>query len=75
MTKNTDIDPSNALFDQIEKMAVERSANIRHARSGRTLRLSFVDGQQIVINLDAHSHKVWLASQAGSSEFQLQNGE
>jgi iron donor protein CyaY len=75
MTKNTDIDPSNALFDQIEKMAAERSANIRHARSDRTLRLSFADGQQIVINFDARSHKVWLASQAGSSEFQLLNGE
>ena len=71
MTNNTDSSPDNVLFTRIENMAATRSASIQHVRNGNTLRLSFVDGQQIVINLDAQSHKVWLAWPAGGLEFHL----
>jgi iron donor protein CyaY len=74
MTENTQPDLANTLFERIKSMVRERGADISFDRNGNTLRLGFADGQRIVINLDAQSNKVWLASRAGGTEFELKNG-
>ncbi|TNC98001.1 MAG: Frataxin family protein [Gallionellaceae bacterium] len=74
MTENTHPDLAGALFDHIESMVRERDAHIGEDRNGNALRLEFADGQRIVINIDSHAGKVWLASRAGGTEFELKNG-
>jgi iron donor protein CyaY len=74
MTENTQPDLADTLFEHIESMVRERGANISFDRNGNALRLGFADGQRIVINLDTQSNKVWLASRAGGTEFELKNG-
>lgn len=74
MTENTQPDLANTLFEHIESMVRERGADISFDRNGNALRLGFADGQRIVINLDTQSNKVWLASRAGGTEFELKNG-
>jgi aspartyl protease family protein len=48
--------------------------DIRKDRNGNALHLEFADGHRIVINIDSHASKVWLASRAGGKEFELKNG-
>lgn len=72
--ENTHPDPADTLFERIESLVRERSTDISTDRNGNALRLGFADGQRIVINLDLHSNKVWLASRAGGTEFELKNG-
>jgi iron donor protein CyaY len=74
MTENTQPDLANTLFDRIDIMVQERGADISTDRNGNALRLGFADGQRIVINIDSHASKVWLASRAGGTEFELKNG-
>ncbi len=74
MTENTQPDLANTLFERIEAMVRECGADISADRNGNALRLGFTDGQRIVINLDTHSNKVWLASRAGGTEYELKNG-
>jgi len=74
MTENTHLDLASTLFDRIDIMVQERGADISTDRNGNALRLGFADGQRIVINLDTQSNKVWLASRAGGTEFELNNG-
>jgi iron donor protein CyaY len=74
MTENPLPDLADTLFERIEAVVHARGADIRTERDGKALRLGFADGGRIVINLDAHSNKVWLASAAGGSEFELKDG-
>jgi aspartyl protease family protein len=74
MTESTYIDLAGALFDHIESMVRARGVDILAVRNGNALRLEFADGQRIVINIDSHASKAWLASRAGASEFELKNG-
>lgn len=74
MTENTQPDLANALFERTEAIVRERGTNIRTERNANALRLEFADGQRIVINLNTHSNKVWLASRTGGTEFELKNG-
>jgi iron donor protein CyaY len=74
MTENTHLDLAGALFDRIESMMRERNVDISADRNGNVLRVEFADGQRIVINIDPHTSKVWLASRAGGTEFELKNG-
>jgi len=75
MTENTHTDFASTLFERIEGIVRTRGANIHVDRNGNTLRMEFADGQRIVINIDSHSNKAWLASRAGGTEFDLKNGE
>lgn len=74
MTENTPSDLADTLFEHIVSMVRERGGNISTEQNGSALRLGFADGQRIVINLDTRLNKVWLASRAGGTEFELQNG-
>jgi len=74
MTENTHPDLAGTLFEHIEAMVRERGGNINTERNGSALRLGFADGQRIVINLDTQMNKIWLASRAGGTEFELKNG-
>jgi len=74
MTENPLPDLADTLFERIEAMVQARGADIRTERNGKVLRLGFADGGRIVINLDAQSNKVWLASATGGSEFELKEG-
>lgn len=72
--ENTHPDLASTLFEHIEAMVRERGGNINTERNGSALRLGFADGQRIVINFDTQMNKVWLASRAGGTEFELKNG-
>lgn len=74
MTENTPSDLADTLFEHIVSLVRERGGNISTEQNGSALRLGFADGQRIVINLDTRLNKVWLASRAGGTEFELQNG-
>lgn len=69
MTESTGNEPGGALFARILQTIKERGVDIRSHLSGHSLRLEFADGQRILINLDAHTQNVWLATRSGGIEF------
>ena len=75
MTENPVNEPGSALFQRIRKLVSERGVDIRQVQDGNALRLEFADGQRILVNLDAHTHNLWLAARSGGTEFIHGNGE
>ncbi len=69
MTESPDNEPGSTLFARIQKMITERSVDIRQNLDGNALRLEFADGQRILVNFDAQTNNVWLASSSGGIEF------
>lgn len=74
MTESLGNEPSSALFAKIQQMVNERGVDIRQSLNGNALKLEFADGQRILINFDAQTHKVWLAARSGGLEFILRDG-
>ncbi len=69
MTESPGNEPGKALFTRIRQMVNERGVDIRLTVNGNALRLEFADGQRIIVNFDAQTHKVWLAARSGGTEF------
>lgn len=69
MTESPGDEPRSALFARIRQMVDERGADIRQHLNGNALRLEFAGQQLILINLDARTNNVWLATRAGGIEF------
>ncbi len=69
MTEGLGNEPGSTLFARIQQMVNERGVDIRQTLSGNALRLEFADGQRILINFDAQTHNVWLATRSGGLEF------
>ncbi len=69
MTESLGNEPRSAPFARIRQMVNERGADIRQTLEGNALRLEFADGQRILINYDAQTHNVWLATRSGGIEF------
>jgi iron donor protein CyaY len=74
MTESPGNEPRSALFTRIQQMANDRSVDIRQSLKGNALKLEFADGQRILINFDAQTNNVWLASSSGGIEFTFRNG-
>ncbi|MBI4809664.1 MAG: TIGR02281 family clan AA aspartic protease [Nitrosomonadales bacterium] len=74
MTESTNHEPGSALFARIQQMVSERGVDIRPHLSGHALRLEFADAQRILINFDALTQNVWVATRSGGIEFIHRDG-
>lgn len=74
MTESPGNEPSSALFARIQQMVSDRGVDIRQSLNGNALKLEFADGQRILVNFDAQTNNVWLASSSGGIEFTLRHG-
>jgi len=74
----TDLEYMNlaeSLLDQIERdcdrINDHADADIDNQRTGGMVTLAFLDGSQIVVNLQKPLHEVWLAAHAGGFHFRF----
>lgn len=74
MTEKTGNELANQLFARIQHQVSARGVDIRAAQEGHALRLTFADGQRVIINLDPNTHHLWMATRAGGIEFIYQSG-
>jgi clan AA aspartic protease (TIGR02281 family) len=74
MTESPGNEPGNALFARIQQMVIERGVDIRQNLNGNALRMEFADGQRILVNFDAQTNNIWLASGTGGIEFTPADG-
>ena len=74
MTESPGNEPGSMLFERVRHMVDERGVDIDQNLDGNALRLEFADGQRVLINFDARTGSVWLASRSGGTEFIHQNG-
>ncbi len=75
MTESPGNELGQALFAHIQYMVSERGVEVRQHLSGNSLRLEFADGQLILVNFNAQTQEVWLASRSGGIEFAHCNGK
>lgn len=74
MTESPGNEPGSALFACIQQMVNERGVDIQQNLNGNALKLEFADGQRILVNFDAQTNNVWLASSAGGIEYTSADG-
>lgn len=74
MTESPGNEPGSALFARIRQMVNERGVDIQQNLNGNALRMEFADGQRILVNFDAQTNNVWLASSAGGIEYTPADG-
>jgi clan AA aspartic protease (TIGR02281 family) len=74
MTESPGNEPGRALFARIQQIVRERGVDIRQDLNGNALRMEFADGQRILVNFNAQTNNVWLASSVGGIEFTPADG-
>lgn len=78
MTDTEYLDRAEQLLGAVERACDDinesTDADIDNQRVGGMITLTFLDGSQMVINLQPPLHEVWLASKAGGYHYQFRDG-
>lgn len=78
MTDPEFMDRAETLLRQIEaccdRINDESSADIDNQRVGGMVTLSFINGSQIIVNLQKPLHEVWMAARSGGFHYRFDGG-
>lgn len=74
MTAGLSNELTDAIFKRVEQLARDSGVVVKLTPAAATLKLEFVDGQRILLNHDAQTHKIWLAAGNAGAEYHF-NGQ
>lgn len=75
MTESEFLKLAELTLQRIQSSVEALSDDLDVDRMGNVLNITFDDGFQIVINIQAPMQQIWLASRRGGQHFDYQNGQ